>query len=195
MFRYRERLDSATVAVEDGTWAGQPCKIGVVSNLGGDVYLSFGTMLGFTSWSYMHHIQPLNERIFIDPRRMVPVHETLTSSPGDRTFEIDFSDYVEIEPGQWVPCSIRIECRDQFTCEYRFQLVAGTHWMLKEVVSWFKPENKSRGVVENVRVGGDRQLLDDALNQAKATRTLFAGKGNRAGRSTWRPYRLSWAAP
>src|SRR5262249_698061 len=99
------------------------------------------------------------------------------SSWNQQTFELDFADFVEAEPGQWAPRSIRIECKDQFTCEYRFQLVAGTHWMLKEVVSWFKPEEKSRGVVEAVRINGDRQRLDEALGQVQATRRLFSGAG------------------
>src|SRR5262249_35103467 len=73
--------------------------------------------------------------------------------------------------------SIRIEAKGDFTCEYQFQLVAGRHWLLKEVVSWFKPKEKSRGVVEDVQIGGGRELLDDALRQVDAARTLFGGVG------------------
>ena len=64
------------------------------------------------------------------------------------------------------PRLIRIESKDYFTCEYRFQLVGGKHWMLKEVVSWFKPEEKSRGVIEDVRIDGGREQLDDALRSS-----------------------------
>ena len=135
-------------------------------------------MLAFTSWSYMHDLSPIKEVITIDPERNVPVHETMTSHWQQKVFEIDFADYVEVEPGQWAPRSIRIEAKDTFTCEYQFQLVAGKHWMLKEVVSWFKPENKSRGVVEDVRINGDRELLDDALRQVSAARALFGGAGD-----------------
>ena len=45
------------------------------------------------------------------------------------------------------------------------------------MVSWFKPEEKSRGVIEDVRIDGDREQLDDALRQVQATRTLFGGAG------------------
>ena len=153
-------------------------------------------MFAFTSWSYVHHIRPGKEVLYIDADRHVPVHETLTSSWEGRAFEIDFADYVEVEPGQWAPLSIRIESKDYFTCEYRFQLVAGKHWMLKEVVSWFKPEEKSRGVIEDVRIDGDRAQLDDALRQVQATRTLFARRrGARTFGSTWPPCRSSWAEP
>ena len=107
----------------------------------------------------------------------MPVHETLTSDWQHKVFEIDFSDYLEVEPGQWAPRSIRIEAKDSFTCEYQFQLVDGKHWMLKEVVSWFKPEDKSRGVVEDVRIDGGRELLDNALQQVAAARALFGGAG------------------
>ena len=144
---------------------------------GGDLYLGFGTMFAFTSWSYVHHIRPGKEVIFIDADRKVPLHEALTNSWDGKSFEIDFSDYVQVEPGQWAPLSIRIESKDFFTSEYRFQLVAGKHWMLKEVVSWFKPEEKSRGVIEDVRIDGDRAQLEDALRQVQATRSLFAGAG------------------
>ena len=45
------------------------------------------------------------------------------------------------------------------------------------MVSWFKPEDKSRGVVEDVRIDGSRELLDDALRQVRAARALFGGAG------------------
>lgn len=176
LFRYRERLATAGVAIADGTWAGRPCRVATVTNLAG-LDLGYGTMLGFTSWSYVHHIYPSKEVLYIDAERNVPLHETLVSARGEPTFEIDFGDYVEVEPGQWAPRSIRIEARDYFTCDYRFRLVAGTHWLLDEVVSWFKPDSKSRGVVEDVRVDGGRELLDEGLRQVERTRSLFNGAG------------------
>lgn len=144
LFRYRQLIDSAAIAVKDGTWDGRLCQVATVSIPGGDVYLGYGTMFAFTSWSYVHHTRPSKEVIYIDVDRKMPVHETLTSLGDGKVFEIDFSDYIEVEPGQWAPRSIRIESKDYFTCEYQFQLVAGVHWMLQEVVSWFKPEEKSR---------------------------------------------------
>ena len=177
LFHYRAGLESAAVTLADGTWNGRPCRVATVSNLSGGVVLGCGTMLAFTSWSYVHHVLPVKEVLYIDPERNVPVHETLTSFRDPKVVEIDFADYVEVEPGQWAPLSIRIESKDYFTCEYQFQLVAGKHWMLKEVVSWFKPEEKSRGVVEDVRIDGSRELLDDALRQVQATRAVFGGAG------------------
>ena len=91
MFRYRERLEFMSVAVDDGTWNGRPCRIATVSNLGGGVFFGCGTMLAFTSWSYMHHLIPVKEVITIDPERNVPVHETLTSTWQQKVFEIDFA--------------------------------------------------------------------------------------------------------
>ena len=177
LFRYRELLDSAAVTVKDGTWEGRRCQVATVSMPGGSTRLGCGTMFDFTSWSYVHDIRPSKEVISIDADRKVPVHETLTSSWDGQVFEIDFSDHVQVEPGQWAPLSIHIESKDYFTCQYRFQVVAGRHWMLKDVVSWFKPEDKSRGVIEDVRINGDRKLLDEALGQVQATRTLFGGAG------------------
>ncbi len=177
LFHYRAGLESAAVALAASNWNGRPCRVATVSNLGGGVVLGCGTMLAFTSWSYVHHVFPVKEVLYIDPERNVPVHETLTSFRDPKIVEIDFADYVEVEPGQWAPRSIRIESKNYFTCEYQFQLVAGKHWMLKEVVSWFNPEVKSRGVVEDVRIDGSRELLDDSLRQVKAARTLFGGAG------------------
>jgi beta-lactamase regulating signal transducer with metallopeptidase domain len=173
LFRYRDQLGFAIVTIADGTWSGQPCRIATVSNLGAPAYLGCGTMLAFTSWSYVHHIAPSKEIIYIDQARNVPIHETLVSSRDNRTFEIDFGDYVQAEPGHWAPRSIRIEAKDYFTCEYQFQLVAGTHWMLDHVISWFKPEEKSRGVIEDVRVDKSQEKLDEALRQVETTRTHF----------------------
>jgi beta-lactamase regulating signal transducer with metallopeptidase domain len=177
LFHYRERVDFITLTVADGVWNDRPCRVATVSNLGGGVFLGCGTMLASTSWSYLHDLSPSKEVIYIDPDRNVPVHETLTSSWEQKVFEIDFVDYIEVEPSQWAPRSIRIEAKDYFTCEYHFQLVAGNHWMLKEVVSWFKPEEKSHGVVENVEIDGGRELLDDALRQVGEARALFGGVG------------------
>jgi hypothetical protein len=177
LFRYREELDAAAVTIEDGPWAGRPCRVATVSGLGRRARLGCGTMLGFTSWSYVNDIFPSKEVIFIDPERNTPLHETLVSAWDKQTFEIDFGDHVEVEPGQWAPRSIRIDAKNYFTCEYRFQLVAGTHWMLAEVVSWFKPDEKSRGVVEDVRPGGGQALLGEGLGQVEATRALFGGGG------------------
>lgn len=177
MSDYRDEISHAEVAIADGTWAGRPCRVATVANLGFETYLGYGTTLAFSSWSYVHHIRSSKEVIYIDAVRKVPLHETLESEREKQSFEIDFGDYVEVEPGEWAPRSIRIEAKDYFTCEYRFQLVSKTHWMLKEVVSWFKAEDKSRGVIENVRVDDGRESLQDSQRQVDATRALFGGAG------------------
>jgi beta-lactamase regulating signal transducer with metallopeptidase domain len=175
LFRYRDQLEFATISIEDGRWAGEQCRVATVSNTGGGAHLGCGTMLAFTSWSYVHHIAPSKEVLYIEPRRNIPIRETLVSSRDQQTFEIDFGDYVEVEANQWAPRSIRIESKDYFRCEYHFQVVAGTHWMLEDIVSWFKPDEKSKGVVEDVRVNGGQELLDEALQQVEATRIQFGG--------------------
>src|SRR5262249_4402024 len=76
LFRYRDQLDSAAVSVEDGTWAGRPCRVATVSNLPGGTYLGFGTMLAFTSWSYVHHLVPGQEVIYIRKDRNLQVRDT-----------------------------------------------------------------------------------------------------------------------
>lgn len=172
LFRYRERIESAKVEIAAGEWNGVACRKATVTGLGGQIILGCGTMFGFTSWSYVHHIYPSQEVFYIDPGRNVPLHETLTS--GARTFEIDFSDYVEPVPGQFAPLSIRVASPDYFDCEYHFQFIGKTHWMLKEVVSWFAPGEKSRGVVEGVQIDGNRRRLDESLQQVAASRKLFA---------------------
>jgi len=176
IFRYHERLDAARITVEDGQWEGRPCHVAQIRNLGRDVYLGAGTMLGFTSWSYVHHIRPEYELVYIDKERHVPIHETLHGGRNERTFEIDFSDYVEVTPERWAPLSIRVESNDSFTSDYRFQLVEGKHWLLKDVVSWFDPDDKSRGVVEDVRVNQPSASFQQAMDQIEASRQLFGEK-------------------
>lgn len=173
LFRDDELLDGATVEIADGEWDDTPCRVATLHSPARDVYLGCGTMLGFTSWSYVHHIRPACETISIDRELNVPLHETLVSSRDNKRFEIDFGDYREVEPDQWAPLSIRIESPDYFTCELKFQLIEDRHWLLSEVQSWFDPENKSRGVVEDVRVNQPSELRDAALEQIEAARAVF----------------------
>ncbi len=104
LFHYRELLDSAVVTINDGKWDGRRCQVATVTMPASGTRLGFGTMFAFTSWSYIHDIVPSKEVLFIDNDRRVPLHETLTSSREKEPFEIDFADYVEIEPGQWRRC-------------------------------------------------------------------------------------------
>lgn len=156
-----------------GTWDGTDCDVIMLSGLGRNAKLGAGTMLAFTSWSYVHSIYPATDTLYIDPHRHVPIHETIRGSR-DRVFEIDYRDWKEVSSGQWIPMSIRIESDDYFACEYRFQLIENRHWMLKEVTSWFDPDNKSRGVVVDVKADEPSMLWDDAQRQISRTKELFA---------------------
>ena len=71
------------------------------------------------------------------------------------------------------------------------------HWMLEEVVSWFKPEEKSRGVIEDVRTDGGRAQLDDALHQFQTgAEPLFGGaRRSRQLGLTWPPSHSSLGRP
>ncbi len=51
--------------------------------------------------------------------------------------------------------------------------MAGKHWLLKEVVSWFDPQNKSHGRVEDVRINEPSALHAEATQQIEASRKLF----------------------
>jgi len=95
------------------------------------------------------------------------------SSRDNKRFEIDFTDYQEVEPGQWAPLAIRVEAAEYFTCELKFQLIEGRHWLLSEVESWFDPETKNRGVVQQVIVNQPSRLHDEALKQIEAARAVF----------------------
>lgn len=173
LFRFHERLKLARLEIEDGQWNGKSCDVARIKGLGRDVYLGTGTMFGFTSSSYVHHIRPVHELIYVDKETHLPIHESFVGTEPNRSFEIDFSDYVEVANGQWAPLSIRIESKDYFTAEYKFQVVQGKHWMLKEVVSWFDIENKSRGTIEDVAVNGESDLYRAAKTQVNASRQLF----------------------
>ncbi|WP_010588085.1 M56 family metallopeptidase [Schlesneria paludicola] len=175
LFHYQGRLESAEVEIADGEWNGTSCRKVIVTNLSGRPFLGCGTMFGFTSWSYVHHIYPESEVLYVDPARNQILHETLIGR--DRTFEIDFGDYVEVASGQFAPLSIRIESPAYFTCEYRFQIVGQTHWMLDHVASWFDPNDKSRGIVKEIEINGGHMLLDNARRQVANTRQLFQGEG------------------
>lgn len=69
---------------------------------------SAGTMLAFSSWSYVHHIYPVSTTLYVDEVRHVPLHESIRGGR-DHDFEIDYLDWREAEPGQSVQMSIRID--------------------------------------------------------------------------------------
>lgn len=160
--------------------AGRPCKVVEVSNMR-DSVLGYGTMFGFTSWSYVHHIYPKSEVFHIDNDRYIPLHETLNAKDG-KVFEIDYTDYKEVTPGQWAPLKIRIACKNYFTCEYTFQLAGGKHWLLKESVSWFKDNNKSRGEILDLRINEPSRLKEEALAQIAEAKDLLSATGGAKGK-------------
>ena len=47
-------------------------------------------------------------------------------------------------------------------------------------------------MIEDVRIDGGRELLDDALRQVEAARTLFGGAEEPQPRSTLPPSRSCW---
>jgi len=175
LFRYPDRLEYAKVKKKnDKEWNGRLCDVFAITGLGG-VNLGAGTMLGFTSWSYVHSIRPQSETLYIDKERGVLLHETLISDRDDkRKFEIDFKDYVGVEPGQWAPMRIEIVAKDYFTCQYDFQLTVGKHWMLKKAVSWFKPEDKSVGEILDLRINQRSEFKEGVLSQIDATSAFFS---------------------
>jgi hypothetical protein len=179
LFVYPQKLEYATIRdTGEKTWDGHRCQVVEVSGVS-DAYLGAGTMLGFTSWSYVHHIRPERETFYIDIERHVPLHETLIPSGDSKVYEIDFKDYAEVTPGQWAPLRIELSAQNYFTCHYEFQLVGGNllpgqaGWMLKNVVSWFDPADKSRGEVMDVRLNEPSKLRDEALAQVDAAKTLL----------------------
>jgi hypothetical protein len=175
LFELRRVLDDARIEVKDGEWNGTPCHVATVTMPGRWGYLGCGVMLGFTSWSYVHHLYPDYEVIYIDKERLVPMHETFVSSRDDRRFEIDFGEYRRVDGAgeQLVPMRIEIAAEEYFTCRYEFQLLDAQHWLLRTVESWFDPAEKSRGVVENVRIDEPSDLADEAERQVEAYRELF----------------------
>jgi len=175
LFRHQDWFEHALITFKDGEWKGRSCEVVKVSGVGRNVYFGAGTMLAFTSWSYVQHIRPAYELIYIDSETHLPIHETLVNGKRDRTYEIDFSDYVEVEPGNWAPRSIDIEAKGYFNAEYRFQIVSGKHWILKEITSWFDPAVKSRGVLENLRLNQPSDLHAAAMQQVESSRQLFGG--------------------
>ncbi|MCA9010110.1 MAG: hypothetical protein KDB01_10215 [Planctomycetaceae bacterium] len=182
LFRINEVLDNLRTTTTTGEWNGIECDVVSMSGTGRHAWLGTGTMLAFSSWSYVHHIYPASTTLYLDKVRHVPLHESILGSR-DKDFEIDYSDWKEVEPGQWVPLSIKVESKDYFICEYQFQLVAGKHWMLKELTSWFDAANKSRAVVSDVEINKPSDLWNQAKTQLDKTERLFSRPTEVADRS------------
>jgi hypothetical protein len=175
LFELSRVLDDAVIEVDEGAWNGTPCHVATISLPGRRVYLGCGVMLGFSSWSYVHHVAPAYEVIYIDKQRLVPLHETLVSVHDDRRYEIDFAEYVNVEGAEAdvAPTRIDITAKDYFTCKYEFQLAGGRHWMVRTVESWFDPAEPSRGVVTDVQIDQPSELADEAEQQVAAYRDVF----------------------
>ncbi|MCA9049138.1 MAG: HEAT repeat domain-containing protein [Planctomycetaceae bacterium] len=172
LFRLKKILDNIQPTTTSGEWNGIDCDVVQIAGAGRSAWLGCGTMLAFTSWSYVHHIYPSSTTLHIDTTRHVPLHESIVTGR-DHDFEIDYLKWKEVEPGQWVPMEIRVESKDYFTCEMQFQLAHDRHWMLKEVTSWFDPADKSRGVVSDVQIDQPSEYWNHAKVQLDATLTLF----------------------
>lgn len=136
-------------------------------------FLNAGTMLGFASWSCVLQERPVSETWYIDKERLIPIHETFVSEKEQRTYEIDFRDYQEVAQGQWAPFTIEITAKDYFTCIYRFRMIEETHWMMKDMVSWFTPENKSPGEIRDISVNGSSLLQKEAMIQIDKAQKLL----------------------
>jgi HEAT repeat protein len=182
LFELGRVLDDAMIEVTDGEWNGVPCHVATITMPGRAGYLGCGVMMGFTSWSYVHHLYPEYEVVYIDKERLVPVHETLVTSGGERRFEIDFGDYAEVADanGQLAPKTIDIVAADYFTCRYEFQLLDERHWLLKTAESWFDPAEKARGVVADVRIDEPSELAEAAQQQVSAYRDVFESPADAA---------------
>lgn len=200
LFEWGRVLDDAMVELVDGEWNGVPCHVATITIPGRAGYLGCGVMMGFTSWSYVHHLYPEYEVVYIDKERLVPVHETLVARGGERRFEIDFDEYATVDGanGQLVPLKIDIVAADYFTCKYEFQLVDGRHWLLKSAESWFDPALKARSIVGDVRVDALSELTEAAAQQVAAYRDVFESPGNTADAAMATrtvqtlPFRLGW---
>ncbi len=180
LFELPRVLSQTRLDVADGQWEGTPCHV-VTMNVPGS-YLGCGTMLGFTSWSYVHHLYPAYEVLYIDKRRNVPIHETFVSRRDDRRFEIDFKRYVEIEAGQWVPLRIDLVSDGYFSCRYDFQLIEKQQWLLKKAKSWFDPRERIRGVIRDVKVDQPTPLTKTVVKTVRDYEELF--RSDPAGGST-----------
>ncbi|BBO33142.1 HEAT repeat domain-containing protein [Lacipirellula parvula] len=176
LFELGRTLDNAMVEVKEGEWQGVPCFVATITPPGRSHPLGCGVMLGFTSWSYIHHLYAESETIFIDKERLVPLHETFIESRDGRRFEIDFKNYQPLaeEGDRLAPLQIDISSKDYFTCQYEFQLIGGKQWLIRSAESWFKADEKSRGVVSDVRIDEPSPAADAALRQVAAFQEVFA---------------------
>lgn len=157
---------------QEEKWQDRICDVIKVTNMQSS-YLSAGTMLGFVSFSYMHHQKPQSETFYIDKERHIPLHETFVSEKNNTKFEIDFKEWKEIAAGEWAPLRIEISSPGFFTCHYIFHLVNGKHWMMKEMNSWFDDTQPAPGTIANLKMNESSALREKALSQVQSTEKLL----------------------
>lgn len=169
---------SGLLYADEINWNGIPCDaVQTVPVPGAVLELGSGTMLAFSSWSYMRPFRPASEYLIIEKERHIPLYERIRDGR-DRTFEIQYSDWVHLQEDQWAPLAIRIICKDEFQCEYGFQIINNQHWLLKDVTSWFDEKDKSRAIVGDIVVNKTSAMHDSALKQLDASRKLFSEKAS-----------------
>jgi len=170
---YSTYLDSLHVKFEgEKEWNGKLCTVFSITNQR-QCYLNAGARFGLDSSSYMHRQRPVKESLYIDKERNIPLHETLVTNKNERVFEIDFKNWVNTGIKAWAPLRIEITCEDFFSCHYDFQLLKGNHWFLKEAISWFDPQDKTRGKIVDVKIDSPSPLKQHAIGQIENTTNLL----------------------
>jgi len=168
-----------------------------------NVRLFAGTMLGFTSWAYMHDVAYDRSEIVCDAATQLPLSERDFSGKNELKGEFHFEDWLDTGGGR-APGRIRAvipyekQGKDQsLEIEARFQVPYAGGWLLDRVESHFRGDGGgSTGIVSVVSAQTDSFApIVELLARAKATeRTLAVIQAAPEGRVETEPPLDSWQA-
>ena len=116
-------------------------------------HLNCGAMFHSTSWAYLHHLRLRRAELTIDNATGRILRETSHTDYGPTA--IVFSDWIEHE-GNSFPGLIRITNADQqFTVEYRFQVLPTGVWLLESGTSQFAGKQPQREELVDVQMNAE----------------------------------------
>jgi HEAT repeat protein len=130
-----------------------------------EYHINAGAMFHARSSAYVSKCRIGWGELTIDPESRRILREVDYSVKGERSCEIEFSDWKAIESGQEVPLRIHLQLahRNGVDVDYRFQWKDEGLWILATGQTQFKDKDPTRQEIQDLRINQPELVLDEML--------------------------------